>query len=72
MKLKKHILCGWLALAGAAAFTACDDLFRDTPVDKMSETDIWRNPMLLDEYVLPWYRNIPRRRTTTMPATATC
>ena len=39
MKLKKHILCGWLALAGAAAFTACDDLFR--------EIDIFRNDITL-------------------------
>ena len=69
MKLKKHILCGWLALAGAAAFTACDDLFRDTPVDKMSETDIWRNPMLLDEYVLPWYRNMNSGFSTYVPTT---
>ena len=69
MKLKKHILCGWLALAGAAAFTACDDLFRDTPVDKMSETDIWRNPMLLDEYVLPWYRNMHCGFSTYVPTT---
>ena len=69
MKLKKHILYGWLALAGAAAFTACDDLFRDTPVDKMSETDIWRNPMLLDEYVLPWYRNMHCGFSTYVPTT---
>ena len=69
MKLKKHILFGWLALAGAAAFTACDDLFRDTPVDKMSETDIWRNPMLLDEYVLPWYRNMHCGFSTYVPTT---
>ena len=69
MKLKKYILCGLLAATGTAAFTACDDLFRDTPADKMSETDIWRNPMLLDEYVLPWYRNMNHGFSTYVPTT---
>ncbi len=69
MKLKKYILCGLLAATGTAAFTACDDLFRDTPADKMSETDIWRNPMLLDEYVLPWYRNMNNGFSTYVPTT---
>ena len=43
MLLKKYILCGLFA-ASLTAFTGCDDLFRDTPVDKMSEKDIWKNP----------------------------
>ena len=54
---------------GLTAFTGCDDLFRDTPVDKMSEKDIWKNPMLLDEYVLPWYRNMNSGFSTYVPTT---
>ena len=69
MKLKKYILCGLLAATGTTVFTGCDDMFRDAPVDKMSETDIWRNPMLLDEYVLPWYRNMSHGFSTYMPTT---
>ena len=69
MKLKKYILCGLLAATGTAVFTGCDDMFRDAPVDKMSETDIWRNPMLLDEYVLPWYRNMNHGFSTYVPTT---
>ena len=65
---KKYILCGLFA-AGLTAFTGCDDLFRDTPVDKMSEKDIWKNPMLLDEYVLPWYRNMNSGFSTYVPTT---
>ncbi len=69
MKLKKYILCGLLAATGTTVFTGCDDMFRDAPVDKMSETDIWRNPMLLDEYVLPWYRNMNHGFSTYVPTT---
>lgn len=68
MLLKKYILCGLFA-ANLTAFTGCDDLFRDTPVDKMSEKDIWKNPMLLDEYVLPWYRNMNSGFSTYVPTT---
>lgn len=68
MDFKKYILCGLLA-TGLTALTGCDDLFRDAPVDKMSETDVWRNPMLLDEYVLPWYRNMNHGFSTYVPTT---
>lgn len=68
MDFKKYILCGLLA-TGLTALTGCDDLFRDAPVDKMSETDVWRNSMLLDEYVLPWYRNMNHGFSTYVPTT---
>ena len=35
----------------------------------MSEKDIWTNPMLLDEYVLPWYRNMNSGFSTYVPTT---
>lgn len=69
MKLKKYLLYGWLTATATASLGSCDDLFRDAPVDKISETDIWRNPMLLDEYILPWYRNMHYGFSTYVPTT---
>lgn len=39
------------------AMTSCDDLFKDAPIDKLSEESIWKNQILLDEYTLVWYHN---------------
>lgn len=69
MKLKKYILCAFITTGLAFNLTGCDDLFRDAPVDKMSEKDVWRNSMLLDEYVLPWYRNMNNGFSTYVPTT---
>ena len=38
--------------------TSCNDLFKEVPYDKLSENAIWGDQLLLDEYVLPWYRNM--------------
>lgn len=35
--------------------TSCDSLFRDEPYNKVAETTVWRNSLLLDEYVNGWY-----------------
>lgn len=70
MKMKKYILKG-LLIAAFPFFTGCDDLFRDMPVDRMSETAVWENSMLLDEYVLPWYRNMNHGFSTYVPTTIT-
>lgn len=69
MKLKKYILCAFVTTGLAFTLTGCDDLFRDAPVDKMSEKDVWRNSMLLDEYILPWYRNMNNGFSTYVPTT---
>ena len=57
MKLKvfRHILP--LALC-AVSLSSCDGIFRDQPYDKLPSSVIWSDPKLLDEYVLPWYRNM--------------
>ena len=57
MKLKvfRHILP--LALC-AVSLSSCDGLFREQPYDKLPASVIWNDPKLLDEYVLPWYRNM--------------
>lgn len=57
MKFKKYILLAIVA-ATVLGTTSCDDLFRDKPNDKLSENVIWGNEMLLDEYVLSWYKNM--------------
>lgn len=69
MKLKKYILCAFITTGLAFNLTGCDDLFRDAPVDKMSEKDVWKNSMLLDEYILPWYRNMNNGFSTYVPTT---
>ncbi len=38
--------------------SSCNDLFESIPNDKLAEESIWNDPLLLDEYVLPWYRNM--------------
>ncbi len=70
MKIKKYILKG-LIIASFPFMTGCDDLFKDMPVDRMSETAVWGNSMLLDEYVLPWYRNMNHGFSTYVPTTIT-
>jgi hypothetical protein len=68
MDIKKYIFYGLFA-ASLTVPAGCDDMFRDAPVDKMSEKDIWRNPMLLDEYILPWYRNMNNGFSIYVPTT---
>lgn len=55
MKITKYIIG---ALLLPVTLVSCDGLFRDAPNDKLSEEVIWENERLLDEYVLPWYRNM--------------
>lgn len=55
MKFTKYIISLCIAAVG---LSSCDSMFRDAPFDKLSESVIWSDPQLLDEYVLPWYRNM--------------
>lgn len=54
MKIKSIIL----SLAVIVGLTSCDSMFRDEPFDKLPADVIWDDAHLLDEYVLPWYRNM--------------
>ncbi len=67
MELKKYICSA--CVAGVLTLMGCNDLFRDAPVDQISEEAIWENAMLLDEYVLPWYRNMNHGFSTYVPTT---
>lgn len=58
MKLKKYIYTLSLALTATVGLSSCDSMFRDAPYDKLPDTIIWGDTQLLDEYVLPWYRNM--------------
>ena len=53
--MKKTVIS--LVLTGIA-LTSCNSLFRDKPNNSLAENLIWDNEMLVDEYVLPWYRNM--------------
>lgn len=57
LKFKSYIYALPLLLA-ATGLGACDGIFRDHPIDKLPADIIWADPHLVDEYVLPWYRNM--------------
>lgn len=57
MKFKSYKYILPLALA-AVGLSSCDSMFRDEPFDKLPADVIWGDEHLLDEYVLPWYRNM--------------
>ncbi|MBQ3575898.1 MAG: RagB/SusD family nutrient uptake outer membrane protein [Coprobacter sp.] len=64
MNIKKYIIYGVIAIL---PFTSSSCLFDDAPVDKITDNYIWETPMLLDEYVLPWYRNMNNGFSTFVP-----
>ncbi len=66
--IKKYIALG-LVVAAVPAMTSCNDLFDDSPVNKISEESTWSNSMLLDEYVNSWYRNMNSGFSTYVPST---
>ena len=57
MKLKSYKYILPLVMA-AVGLSSCDSMFREEPFDKLPDTIIWGDEHLLDEYVLPWYRNM--------------
>lgn len=69
MYINKYIT-SFLLTATLLGVTSCDGLFRDAPNNKLSENPIWKNQLLLDEYVLPWYRNMSNGFSIYMPSTA--
>ncbi len=68
MNLKKYI-CSILVCLSLCVTSSCDDLFREAPVDKISEKAIWSNPMLLDEYITSWYASMNSGFSTYVPTT---
>lgn len=68
MELKRYIVYGIIFIS-TLSLTSCNTLFDDAPVDKITDVHIWGNPMLLDEYVLTWYRNMNNGFSTYVPST---
>ncbi len=64
MNMKKYII---YALVAILPFTSTSCLFDEAPIDKITDNYIWETPMLLDEYVLPWYRNMNDGFSTFVP-----
>lgn len=56
-----------LALICLFSNVSCNDLFDDFAKNKLPEDKIWTDPQLLDEYVLPWYRNMSHGFSIYMP-----
>lgn len=66
MKAKTYIAGLMLALS----LSACDSLFDDAPMNKISDESTWTNSQLLDEYVNSWYRGMSDGFSTYVPSTA--
>ena len=64
-----HSILAYVTVLGGLLHTGCDNLFKDSPVDRITENDIWSNPMLLDEYGLTWYRNMNSGFSIYVPTT---
>lgn len=69
MNINKYITSFLLSVI-LIVLSGCDGLFRDVPNNKLSQDPIWENQLLLDEYVLPWYRNMSNGFSVYMPTTA--
>lgn len=68
----KNIISKALLALLPLMMAACspNSLFDDTPNDKISDDKTWESPMLLDEYVNTWYRNMNYGFKTYVPSTA--
>lgn len=69
MQLRKYIV-SFLIGGGIFGLSGCDGLFRDAPYNKLSQETIWGSQLLLDEYVLPWYRNMNNGFSIYMPTSS--
>lgn len=68
----KNIIFKGILAALPLFMAACspNSLFDDAPKDKISDEKTWESPMLLDEYVNTWYRNMNSGFKTYVPSTA--
>ena len=60
----KYIILAFICLFSSVS---CNDLFDDFSKSTLPEDKIWTDPQLLDEYVLPWYRNMSHGFSVYMP-----
>lgn len=58
MKILRQFIIGILLLSLTLSSGSCNRMFDDAPLNQITEEDTWSNPMLLDEYVNSWYRNM--------------
>ena len=58
MTMKRLLYIAFFSGLLLSVSTSCNDLFKEVPYDKLSENAIWGDQLILDEYVLPWYRNM--------------
>ena len=56
MKSKIFIVTFTILLS---AFYSCDDVLDRTPLDKISDSDVWQSESLLQGYVIDLYANFP-------------
>ncbi len=63
----RHITYSLVLASALVATTSCDSLFKDAPINEISEKSVWSNPQLLDEYENAWYRNMNCGFSTFVP-----
>jgi len=57
----------FLVMTAVFLLVSCDDLFNEVPIDKLDESAIWGNELLLEEYEMPWYREMSFGFSTFVP-----
>ncbi len=63
----KHIAYSLVLASTLAGTTSCDNLFKDAPINEISEKSVWESSQLLDEYENAWYRNMNCGFSTFVP-----
>ena len=57
--MNKKILILLTVFTSLTAFLSCDDVLDRTPLDKISDGDVWQNESLLQSYVIDLYNRFP-------------
>jgi hypothetical protein len=57
--MNKKILILLTVFTSLTAFLSCDDVLDRTPLDKISDSDVWQNESLLQSYVIDLYNRFP-------------
>lgn len=65
-KIKLGVACAFAMLS----LTACNKLFDDMPINKISDETTWHNSQLLDEYANSWYREMSNGFSIYVPSSA--
>lgn len=69
-RISNNTVCSLLLATLLVSTTSCDSLFRDAPINEISEKAVWGNSQLLDEYENSWYHGMSCGFSTFVPTIA--